>query len=351
MLTSLIRIDHAGANITLRIPWEVKDATSSWNIGRIVTCRRARRGEVNHNFIIRTTQGKYVLRQVSHTHHKTPSDMNFELDYLDYLRRAGFPYQIPSAIPTKNGELFIYVRDHYHWLYRFIEGAAAQRFSGKRLAQLARMMATYHLMIEKSHLTNRKPSSDLFNRSPVLREIGNFQAEILRKNRANRSDAAFVKESKILERILRGLDGRQYSNLKRYPIHGDINPENLVWKNGSLVGLLDFENVGTTNGPTVRDISQLYNTAFRQHKIKSQLDLDLAKRSLLYYKQYHPMSDIEVRLIPDLMTASFIEDFVWAFWMLRNDPERARGYRLALYSRGAQWSDSNRERIAQALLN
>lgn len=176
--------------------------------------------------------------------------MNFELDYLDYLRQGGFPYQIPSAIPTKNGELFVNVRGRYCWLYTFIEGVATRRFSEKCLAQLARTMATYHLMIEKSHLTNGKPRSDLFNRTPVLREIGDFRAEILRGNRANRADAGFVKESKILERILRGLDESQYSNLKRYPIHGEINPENLVWKNGSLVGLLDFENVSTTDGPT-----------------------------------------------------------------------------------------------------
>jgi len=81
------------------------------------------------------------------------------------------------------------------------------------------------------------------------------------------------------------------------------------------------------------------------------LNLNLAKQFLLYYKHYHPMSNKEVRLIPNLMIAGFIEDFVYAFWMLRNDPERAKGYRLALYSRAAQWSHSNRERIAQALLS
>ncbi|HEV2120675.1 MAG TPA: hypothetical protein VGS11_11335 [Candidatus Bathyarchaeia archaeon] len=70
----------------------------------------------------------------------------------------------------------------------------------------------------------------------------------------------------------------------------------------------------------------------------------------MYYEQYHPIPDIEVRLIQDLMTASFIEDFVYAFWMLRNDPERARGYRLTLYSRAAQWSHSNRERIVETFL-
>jgi hypothetical protein len=55
------------------------------------------------------------------------------------------------------------------------------------------------------------------------------------------------------------------------------------------------------------------------------------------------------------MTAGFIGDFSFAFWMTRNDPKRAKqfeeeGYGLALGSRAAQWSHSNREQIAEAFL-
>ena len=84
------------------------------------------------------------------------------------------------------------------------------------------MIATYHLFIEKSHLNNGKAHSDLFNRTPVLKEIGDYQVEILLRNRANRDGVTFVKESKMLELILRSLDESPYSNLRRYPIHGDI---------------------------------------------------------------------------------------------------------------------------------
>ncbi|OLE90399.1 MAG: hypothetical protein AUF79_10440 [Crenarchaeota archaeon 13_1_20CM_2_51_8] len=286
-------MDYPGGNCSLQIPKEAKDAVRAWNIGRVENCRYVRQGEVNHNFFIRTSKGKYVLRQAAH--HRTSAELEFELSYLNYLRDANFPYRIPAAIPTTNGELFIALQGRFYWLYEFLEGTFVETLNKSRLTQLARMMATYHLLIEKSHLNNGKPHSDLFNRTPVLKEIGDYRAEILRRNRANRADAAFVKESKILEPMLRGLDESPYSNMKRYPIHGDINPQNLIWKNGVLVGLLDFENVSTTNGPTIRDISQCYNTAFRDAKVKYRLDLNLAKQFLTYYKQYHLMSDKEVR--------------------------------------------------------
>jgi len=57
-----------------------------------------------------------------------------------------------------------------------------------------------------------------------------------------------------------------------------------------------------------------------------------------------------------LRLAGFMGDFAFAFWMLGNDPKRAKqseeeGYGLTLGSRAAQWSHSNRERIARALLS
>jgi hypothetical protein len=67
------------------------------------------------------------------------------------------------------------------------------------------------------------------------------------------------------------------------------------------------------------------------------------------------LSNEEVELIPDLITAGFVDDFVFAFWMIRNDPKRAKqseegGYGLELFSRAARWNHSNKERITSTLL-
>src|SRR5690348_16462163 len=118
----------------MRIPGDVKDAASSWNIGKIVTCRRATRGVINNNFILRTSGGKYVLRQVSHTHHRTSRELEFELAYLDHLKHAGFPYGVPSAIPTTKGSLFVNVRGYNYWLYKFLEGTVVERLNDRHHA-------------------------------------------------------------------------------------------------------------------------------------------------------------------------------------------------------------------------
>jgi Ser/Thr protein kinase RdoA (MazF antagonist) len=124
---------------------------SAWNIGQVAACRLVKRGEVNRNFILTTSRGKYILREVSHIHHKSPSDLEFELAYLHYLKAAGFPYSIPSVVPTTNRSSFVAVQGHYYWLYKFLEGTVVSRLNESRQAQLARMMATYHSLIERSN--------------------------------------------------------------------------------------------------------------------------------------------------------------------------------------------------------
>jgi Ser/Thr protein kinase RdoA (MazF antagonist) len=212
------------------------------------------------------------------------------------------------------------------------------------------MMAKYHLLIERSNLNNGKKGSDLYNRTAILKEIEGFRTEILRGNQPKKYEVIFLDESARLTRVVRGLDENRYSNLERYPIHRDLIPENLLWKQGKLVGIIDFENVSGSNDPVVKDIAVTMQYCCRDRNVRYQLDPDLAKEFLQSYKQHRSLSNDEVHLIPDLITAGFVEDFAYAFWMLRNDPKRAKAHHLTLYSRAAQWSHRNRKRIAQALL-
>ena len=311
---------------------------------------------INLNFILRTAHGKHVLRQVSHVHHKSPRDLKFELSYLDYLRRSGFPCNVPSAVPTKNGGLFTTIQGHYYWLYRFLEGRVIESLRQPHLEQLAQMMARYHALIERSNLHNGKPASDPYGRTTVLKEIGEYRAEIMRKNNINRQERAFLDESVRLTEILRGFDARPRSDLGLYPIHSDLISENLIWNQGKLAGIIDFEHVSQTNDPVVKDIAVTMQYCCRDSEVRHQVDIGSAERFLRSYRKSRRLSDEEVVLIPDLITAAFIGDFVFAFWMLRNDPKRAKqseeeGYGLTLGSRAAQWSYSNRERIAHALLS
>jgi homoserine kinase type II len=328
---------------------EIQTLLENWNIGELISYRQARKGVVNINWIVKTTLGKYVLRKV--THFTKIEDLKFELDcYLTYLKEH-FPYRIPAPIKTKNEENFLKFKSSYFWIYEHIEGRDIKRFGYSELRECAKMMAVYHNTIETSGLDNKKGSGEVFKRKSILEELEKFRAQILAKDRQDRKDRIFLKESSILIPLMKSLDGREYSKFPKYPLHRDINPENTLWKNKKLVGLVDFENVGTMNDTMIKDISVMLQYSCRDRKQKHKLDLKLAKFFLREYKKHRQLSDKEIEFLPDIITAGSIEDFSYAYWMLVNDPKRAKSYRLKLYSQTAQWYQKNKREIIKKLTN
>ena len=77
--------------------------------------------------------------------------------------------------------------------------------------------------------------------------------------------------------------------------------------------------------------------------------MKLASFFLREYRKHHRLSDEEIAFIPDIITAGAIEDFSYAYWMLINDPKRAKLYRLRLYSQVARWHHKNKIEIIKKL--
>jgi homoserine kinase type II len=327
---------------------EIKTLLENWDIGELVSCRRLEKGVVNINWIVKTSQGKYVLRKIMHF--TKIEDLKFELNYLTYLKEHNFPYKIPVPIKTKNKEDFLRFKGSYFWLYEYIEGRDIKRFGYSELRECARMMAIYHKIVASSGLNNNH-SSEVFRRKSVLKELQKFRTQILEKGKLERKDRIFLKESSILIPLMKSLDAREYSKLPTYPLHRDINPENTLWKNKTLVGLVDFENVGTMNDTVIKDISIMLQYSCRDRKQKHKLNLKMAKFFLNEYKKHGQLSNEEIEFLPDVITAGAIEDFSYAYWMLVNDPKRAKLYRLKLYSKTAQWYHRSKQEIIKKLTN
>jgi homoserine kinase type II len=325
---------------------EIKTLLENWDIGELVGCRRLERGVVNINWIVKTSRGKYVLRKI--TQFTGVEDLRFELDYLIYLKEHGFPYKIPIPISTKSKEDFLKSQGSFFWIYEYIEGRDVRRFGYSELRECATMMAIYHRIVANSGLNN-KHGSEVFRRKSVLNELKKFRAQILEKDRQDRKDRIFLKESAKLIPLMKSLDAREYSKLPTYPLHRDINPENTLWKNKKLVGLIDFENTGTMNDTVIKDISVMLQYSCRDRKRKYKLDLKLARFFLREYKNHNHLTDEEIKFLPDVITAGAIEDFAYAYWMLVNDPKRAKSYRLKLYSETAQWYHRSKQEIIEKL--
>lgn len=326
---------------------EMQKITDNWEIGKIISFKQAAKGVVNINWIIKTSVGKYVLRKVAW--HRKLSELKFELTYLNYLKKHRFPYQIPFPLKTKDKKSLLKLGKSYFWIYKYIEGSHVKRFGSTQLKEVAKMMAGYHKIIENSKLDNKKGIGEAFNRNNVLKELKEFRLKTLKKPKKSKEESVFLRESAILIPIFSGLNAEEYSKLPRYPLHSDINPENVLWKGKKLAGVIDFETTGVINQTIIKDISVMLQYSCRKSIYK--LDLNLAKFFLKEYKKYHPLSDKEIRFIPDVMTAGAVEDFSYMYWLFRNDPKRAKLYRMIKCSKNAQWCNKNRNGIIRKLIS
>lgn len=326
---------------------EIKELISLWNIGNLISYKQAKKGVVNINYIINTTKGRYILRKVGSK--KNLKGINFELNYLDYLKKKGFSYKIPFPIKTKSNKSYILKDKTIFWLYGYLEGKNVLRFDELELKEIAKMMAEYHSIIEKSHLDN-KTSYSPFAREEILKEINSFRKKIINKSKKEKKERIFLEESEKLIPLLNGLNSKKYAKLPKYSLHRDINTENTIWKNRKLIGLIDFENVSEIKDTLIKDIAGMLQYSCRDKKSKYKTDLKLARFFIKEYKKYHKLSNEEIKFIPDIIIAGAIEDFSYSYWMLINDTKRAKLYRLKLYSEVAQYWNKNREEIIKKII-
>jgi homoserine kinase type II len=321
---------------------EVKKVLDEWSIGKIKRIKFSRAGEVNYNWLVETEKGKFFLRRFASG--RSLKDLKFEIDYLNTLRENGFSYKIPSPCKTKNGKYIVRFLGKYFWLDNFIEGKIKEKLGMKDLREIAKMLSGYHGILEKTGLRCDKDNNDMSIKL-VLEEI-KFFVQKLDKKKINEIEKIYLREVEKLVPILQKINSEEYSKLKKYAIHRDLNPENLLWKGSKISGVLDFENVSRGNDCFVKDICIILQYgASENHK----LNIKKAKFFLNEYMRYRKITKKEIKLIPEIMTAGYIEDFEYQYWKTENDKKRATPHRLKLYSEAAQWFWNNKEKIGKLI--
>jgi len=195
---------------------EINKILNNWNVGDLISYKKADKGVVNHNYIVKTSKGEFVLRKVAP--YKKLSDLRFEIKYLTYLKKHKFSYQIPAPILTKNKKYFLRLNKSYFWMYKFIEGNQVNSFGKPELKEIAKMMAENHNLIEKSKLNNYKGKGNVFAREPVLKELNEFLKKVRKK-------VVYIHAS--------GYDGQEE--------HHGLDKGKLNW--GEVLNQLDFSKI------------------------------------------------------------------------------------------------------------
>lgn len=324
---------------------EIRKVLENWDIGKIKSIKLSKKGKVNNNWLIKTSSGKFFLRRFAMN--RTLKDITFEVNYLKELKELNFNYEIPNPIKTKSKKFTIKYKGKYFWLDNLIPGKTKKGLKNEELRKLAKMLSIYHNILEKLNLKSHSKNNQGINKKEIIKEAEKFINKLNKKRILKKEERTYLENWSILVNILNNIKTKEYEKLKKYAIHRDLNPENILWEKDKISGILDFENVPFYNDPLIKDISIIIQTACsNNHKI----DLKKTKLFIKEYKRYRRLKKEEIKLIPEIITASYIDDFEYQYWLYVNDKKRAKLRNLIGYSNAAQWHFQNKNKIIKDLI-
>lgn len=211
---------------------------TNYDIGKLVSFKRVKKGFANRVFYLRTTQGEYILKIA--VRNNPNNRFKYEVELLEHLKGRGLP--VPEIIRSKKSKLFLRYQGHGAFVYKYLPGKQLEKFSSAMFREVGTLVAKIHLATARFKSSVKR--MELYNVYPSL-----FKRQVALSRK--------TKDKKILGAIdYFEQELPKYFLPKFLPkgaMHIDVKPENTLFKNGHLSGLVDFDN--SYNGPLVFDLA------------------------------------------------------------------------------------------------
>ncbi len=186
-------------------------------------CKGIAQGVENSNFIVFTTENRYVL--TLYEKRVSEDDLPFFLDLIDHLARHGHP--VPRAIPDRHGKRIHTVEGRPACLIDFLPGRSVEAPTPTQARAAGEALGRLHGSLADFEATRPNPLGldtwrPLLERcGPRIDEIASGLRDIV-SNAIARTEAAWPRD------------------LPRATIHADLFPDNVLVLGDKVSGVLDF---------------------------------------------------------------------------------------------------------------
>lgn len=221
---------------------------------KIVEIREIKEGVNSSNFIIRHAGDTLLLRR-----NLLPKQSS-ELEWLGLLMEYLYEHQVPVPRPLRfahGGDVFAITYCGSVWqCSEYIDSEA--HFSGlpKELVSAAVQIARLHKALREYPHTRACPTTLL----------GSLEWDQWKRGLDSISESVFgtiVRENeKLLRSLIDEVNVNRIESPYRQLIHADIHPQNLLCRNASVVGILDFDALSV--GPLLLDLANACHRLVRQ---------------------------------------------------------------------------------------
>jgi len=330
---------------------ELKEALSYYDIGEIKQMTPLEAGnKTAPKMVLVSDKGKFLLKR-----RPTGKDDLYRVAFSHavqmHLGEKGFP--VTALITTKEDDNTIVQLDHHIYeLFRFISG---HRYTGtnQETIDAGRQMAKFHKYLKKFSSDLLRPLKGSFHDSSNIR---NHIKTIGSKKRA--IGGVLKYESNELMRLYESssvrVNAMGFDSWPEQIVHGDWHQGNMLFANGRIAALVDFDSVKIA--PAVTDLAngmlQFSIVGGRPNPVDWPDYLDQYKllKFLYGYREVITLDDCRLGVLPDLMIETIIAEAVL--------PIAATGFFgnlsgegfLKMISRKAKWIDKNRVELIRTIM-
>jgi homoserine kinase len=298
MLTGKISIIRADGSImavkTRFSPQDFEDILAHYSLGICTKSESISQGTVQTNYLIYTTQGRFVFRYYETRHRES---VLFETELLTYIKDRGYPCARP--IPDQTGACVGICQRKPFVIFEFIEGSHIDQPTTHHQAQVIRKAAELHILTHSYRplYTKSRLNYDVQN----CRELAKREAEKIGTRDAREKFAWLVNQLSALELP----DG-----IPKGVCHCDFHFSNILFKGDQFIGLIDFDDANYTY--LIFDLINLIDYwAWPFHS--DSHNLAAARKIAQEYNTIRPLNVIEKMHIFDVHKLGILFDCIWFF--------------------------------------
>jgi homoserine kinase type II len=276
-----------------------------YDLGAYIRSEAIQQGTVQTNYLLETTQGKFVLRYYEV---RSQESILFESDLLAYLAECHYP--CPSQIKNLQGSYVGDHRDRPYVLFEFLEGGHVEHPTVHQHRQLIQKAAELQKVTQGF-------------KSPYVAHRWNYTPDLCRRLAQGEADSIDTPAARDklawLERELTGLD--LPPSLPKGICHCDFHFSNVLFQGDEFAALLDFDDANYTY--LQFDLVGLIEY-WAWPNTRDLLDVGAARDVVQEYMNHRPLGADERRHLYDVYKLSILFDCVWYFGRGSGDDFRER---------------------------
>lgn len=198
---------------------ELAEFLKKYSLGELENYTGIADGITNTIYRLQTTESQYILTLFENL---TTEELPFFVNYMQYLQHKGYP--CPQIMPMKNGETITELANRPAIIASYLTGEMVKEPSLSQAKIVGAALGQLHLLSEECNLQQKN--------------YYDFSWHIAL---ADQVTASLTEEQQqLLAEEIEWQQQQDYSQLPEGLCHMDLFPDNVLFENEELTGVLDF---------------------------------------------------------------------------------------------------------------